>query len=67
LEEVYEKWGLKINYGKMEYLSTDNSEELKINGNKIPTVKHLKCLGSIVQQNGSSDLEIAKRISETRS
>jgi hypothetical protein len=39
---------------------------LKINGNTIPTVKQLKYLGSIVQENGSSDLEIDKRISETR-
>jgi hypothetical protein len=64
--EEYEKWGLKINYGKTEYLGTDHSEELQINGNTIPTVKQFKCLGSIVQENGSSDLEINKRIRETR-
>jgi hypothetical protein len=39
LEEEYEKWGLKINYGRTEYLGTDHSEELQINGNTIPTVK----------------------------
>jgi hypothetical protein len=39
LEEEYEKWGLKINYGNMEYLGTDHSEELHISGNTIPTVK----------------------------
>jgi hypothetical protein len=39
---------------------------LQINGNTIPTVKQFKYLGSIVQENGSSDLEIDKRISETR-
>jgi hypothetical protein len=60
------KWGLKINYGKTEYLGTDHSEELQINGNTIPTVKQFKYLGSIVQENGSSELEIDKRISETR-
>jgi hypothetical protein len=39
---------------------------LQINGNTIPTVKQLKYWGSIVQENGSSDLEIEKNISETR-
>jgi hypothetical protein len=58
LEEKYEKWGLKINYGKTEYLGTDHTENLKVNGNIIPTVKQFKYLGSIVQDNGSSDLEI---------
>jgi hypothetical protein len=39
VEEEYEKWGLKINYGKTEYLGTDYSEELQVNGNTITTVK----------------------------
>jgi hypothetical protein len=55
--------GDKINYGNMGYLGTDHSEEFQINGNTIPTVKHF---GSIVQENGSADLEVEKRISETR-
>jgi hypothetical protein len=42
LEEKYEKWGFKINYGKTEYLGTDHSDELQINGNTIPTVKQFK-------------------------
>jgi hypothetical protein len=66
LEEEYEKWGLKISYGKAKYLGTDHSEELQINGNTIPTVKQFKYLGSIVQENGSSVLEVEKRIGETR-
>jgi hypothetical protein len=49
LEEEYEKWGLKINYGKTEYLDTDHSKELQINGNTITNVKQFKYLGSIVQ------------------
>jgi hypothetical protein len=61
LEEEYEKWGLKINYGKTEYLGTDHSEELQINGNTIPTVKQFKYLGSIIQESGSPDLEIEKK------
>jgi hypothetical protein len=32
LEEEYEKWGLRINYGKTEYLGTDHSEELQTSG-----------------------------------
>jgi hypothetical protein len=60
LEEEHETWGLKINYRKMEHLGTDHSEELQISANTIPTVKHFKYLGSIVQGNGSSDLETEK-------
>jgi hypothetical protein len=30
--EEYEKWRLKINYRKTEYLDTDHSEELQIMG-----------------------------------
>jgi hypothetical protein len=30
LEEEYEKWGLKINFGKTEYLGTHHSEELDL-------------------------------------
>jgi uncharacterized lipoprotein YehR (DUF1307 family) len=45
---------------KTEYLDTDHSEELQINGNTISTVKQCKYLGSIVQENKSSDLEIEK-------
>jgi hypothetical protein len=33
--EEYEKWGLKTNYGKIECLGTDHSEEFQINGNTI--------------------------------
>jgi hypothetical protein len=58
--EEYEKWGPKIIYGKMEYLDINHSEELQINGNTVPTVKQLY-LVSVVQENGSSDLEIDKK------
>jgi hypothetical protein len=37
---------------------------LQINGNKIPTVKQSKYLGSIVQENGPADLEIEKKKDE---
>jgi hypothetical protein len=62
LEEEDEKWRLKIKCGKTEYLGTDHSGKLKINGNKIPVVKQLKYLGSIFQEKGSSVLEIEKKI-----
>jgi hypothetical protein len=45
----------------MEYLGSDHSEELKISGNTIPTVKHFKYFGSIAQEDGSTDLEIEKK------
>jgi hypothetical protein len=47
-------------------IDTDHTEDLQVNGNIIPTEKQFKYLGSIVQDNGSSDLEIEKRISEIR-
>jgi hypothetical protein len=58
--EEYEKWGLK-NYGKTEYLCNYHSEELKINGNKITTLRQYKYLGSIFQDNCSSYLGIEKK------
>jgi hypothetical protein len=61
LEQEYETWGLKINYRKMEYSGTDHSEELQISGSTIPTVKHFKYFESIVQENGSTDLEIDRK------
>jgi hypothetical protein len=51
----------------MEYLRKDHLEDLQINGNTIPIAEQFKYLGSTVQENGSSDTEIEKRISETRS
>jgi hypothetical protein len=48
LEKEYEKWGLKMNHGQMEYLGRDHSEELQINGNTILTVKQFKHFGSAV-------------------
>jgi hypothetical protein len=66
-EEEYEKWGLKYSVFPYFILVTDHSEELQVSGNKIPTVKQVKYLGSIVEENGSSDLEIEKkRIIEAR-
>jgi hypothetical protein len=58
LEDKYEKWGLKINYVKTEYLRTDHSGELQIDGNAVPTVQLFEYLGSIVQGSGPSDLVI---------
>ena len=42
--------GLKINYGKTEYLSTDPSEDLELNGMKIKTVQSFKYFGLIIQK-----------------
>jgi hypothetical protein len=38
----YEKWRLKIYYGKTEYWGRDHTEELQINENKIPNVEQCK-------------------------
>jgi hypothetical protein len=52
----------------MEYLGTDYSEDSQITWNTIPAVKQSKYFGSIIQENGLSDLETEKNwISGTRS
>jgi hypothetical protein len=53
--------GTQNNHGKVAYLGTDDSEELQINGNTIPALGQFKYLGSIDQENGSSNLEIEKK------
>jgi hypothetical protein len=55
-----------LNYEQTEYLGTEHSEELQIDGNTIPPVIEFEYLGSIFQENGSSDLEFEERIGETR-
>jgi hypothetical protein len=60
-EEKFEKWGLDTNYGETEYLATGNSEELQINGNTTPAIKHFEYLGSIFQPNSLSELEFEKK------
>jgi hypothetical protein len=46
---------------KLNIFFPDHTEELQVNRNIIPAVKEFKYLGSIVQDNGSSDLEIEKK------
>jgi hypothetical protein len=49
-----------LNYGKIEYLDTDHSEEFQINGNLIPVTEQYKCFGSTLQGNGQSDTKTEK-------
>jgi hypothetical protein len=46
-------------------ISTNPSCKLEINRNKLRTVKNFKYLGEVLKDNGSSNDEIEKRISET--
>jgi hypothetical protein len=55
------KWGLKIDYGKTEYLGTDHSEELQISGNTTPTVKQFKYLRSKMQKKVHLILKLKKK------
>jgi hypothetical protein len=42
MKNKYEKWGLKINYGTTECLGRDHTEQLQINGSKIPNTEQFK-------------------------
>jgi hypothetical protein len=64
--KVEEEYETKINCGKMKYLSTNPTDEVETSGNKIKTIRNFKYLGSLLQDNGSSDGEIEKRISKMR-
>lgn len=49
----------KINYYKTEYVGTSHSEHF--NGNTILAIKRFQNMGSVVQENCSSDLEVEKK------
>ena len=61
----YRKWGLKINYQKTEYLTND-PDDLYIEGKRIKKVNTFCYLGSILEMEGKSEVEINKRISSGR-
>jgi hypothetical protein len=57
---------LKINYGKTEYLGRDHADNLQINWNTIPAVKHFRYLGSVIQEYSSPTLKLKKRMNERK-
>ena len=64
--KAYDRWGLKINYKKTEHMTTGTEENIYIDGHKIESVSAFKYLGSILEKNGSSEIEIEKRVSDSR-
>ena len=73
VEQDLEKWrqalemrGLKISRKKIEYLCCGDGQQIQgsiqIEGNLVPRVTEFKYLGSTVQEDGSAEKEIEKRI-----
>ena len=60
-----ERRGVKVSRSKTEYLCVNggnDKETVKMEDKKVPRVKKCKYLGSIVQESGSSEREIKRRV-----
>ena len=60
-----ERRGMKVNRSKTEYQcisGRNDNETVKMDNTKVPRVKKFKYLGSTVQENGSSERELKKRV-----
>ena len=60
-----ERRGLKVNRSKTEYLCIsggNDDETVKMEDAKVPRVKEFKYLGSTVQESGSCEREVKKRV-----
>ena len=65
LEEEYATWGLKINYGKTEYLVIGGlQEDLQLEGESIRCVEQCKYLGSIFTKEGNCEADIRHRVTQ---
>jgi hypothetical protein len=60
------KWGLRINFGKTEYLTLDPEAAIMTETGQIKAVNKFKYLGSILEATSATTLEIQKRISMGR-
>ena len=58
----YQKWGLTINESKTEFLSTNSLSKTQFEESEFDAIDNFKYLGSIVQVNGSLDIEFDKII-----
>jgi len=64
LKEIYEKWGLDMNFNKTKYLcfgGTHNNFKLD-KDNEIEFCQEYKCLGIIFDTSGTDDKEIRLRV-----
>ena len=60
-----ERRGMKVSRSKTEYLcinGENDSKTVKMNDTKVPRVKEFKYLGSTVQESGSCESEVKKRV-----
>lgn len=66
LKDEYEKWGLKINMSKTEYLKVgdDELEDIEIETEKIKGCKTFKYLGVTLSCNGKSSDDINNKIGQ---
>lgn len=60
--EQYKQWGLKINYSKTKYMSTDCGEISDPTTARLDRVENFCYLGSILETNGTTETEVAKRV-----
>ena len=57
--------GMKVSRSKTEYLcinGEDDNKTVKMDDTKVPRVKEFKCLGLTVQESGSCEREVKKRV-----
>ena len=60
-----ERRGMKVSRSKTQYLCVNgdsNKETVKMDDTKVPRVKEFKYLGSTVQESGSCEREIKRRV-----
>ena len=60
-----ERRGMKVSRSKTEYLcinGEDDNKTVKMDDTKVPRVKEFKCLGLTVQESGSCEREVKKRV-----
>ncbi|KAF2886445.1 hypothetical protein ILUMI_19728, partial [Ignelater luminosus] len=60
----YEKWGLKINMDKTEYLRIGDQEDPKLEIRHIKETKEFKYLGSIISQEEASTKDTQSRLQQ---
>ena len=64
---LLERRGIKLSRSKTEYLCVnrgDDEETVKMQDTKVPRVKKFKYLGSTVQESGSYEREVKRRVQE---
>ena len=61
---MHERRGMKVSRSQTEYLciNGDDDEKVKMENTKMPRVKKFKYVGSTVQESGSREREVKKRV-----